>query len=124
MTIPAWPDSNVPSTARDGWQMSEMYVAPIATDFDGGNQRLRSRPGSNVAIISYPLQPLTLTQWGYLDTFIRTTLGNGASRFTMSLVIGGASVSKTVQLDGGKSPQVTQEGQVMHVTLPLRVFGL
>jgi len=42
----------------------------------------------------------------------------------MSLVIAGSSVSKTVQLDGGKSPTITQEGQFMHVTMPLRVFGM
>lgn len=123
MTLPAWP-STVPATARDGWHMPSMYVAPSATEMEGGNQRLRSKPGSNVAIIEYPLVPLSLTEWGYLNTFIRTTLGNGASRFTMSLIIAGASVSKTVQLNEGKSPVVRQQDGLMHVTMQLRVYGL
>lgn len=123
MTLPVWP-TEVPSDAREGWQMSQMFAAPIATEMDGNNQRLRSRPGGNVAIIDYPLQPLTLTQWGYLNTFLRTTLNNGASRFTMPLTIAGVEVTKTVQLDGGKSPSVSQTGLLMNVTLSLRVYGL
>jgi len=123
MTLPVWPGT-VPATARDGWQMPSMYVAPIATEMEGGNQRLRSRPGSNVAIVEYPLVPLTLAEWGYFDTFIRTTLGNGASRFTMSLIIAGVATSKTVQLNEGKSPVVRQQDGLMHVTMQLRVYGL
>jgi len=124
MTLPAWP-SQLTSTARDGWQMPQMFVAPLATEMDGGNQRLRSRAGSNVANINYPLQPMTLANYNtYFDPFMRTTLGNGASRWTMSITIAGTDVSKTVQLDGGKSPTVTQEGGFMNVTLPLRVYGL
>lgn len=123
MTLPVWP-ATVPVEARTGWQMSEMYLAPISTEMDGGNQRLRRRPGDNVAIINYPLRPLSLTEWVAFDAFIRTTLSGGTSRFTMPLTIGGSTASKTVQLDGGKSPTVTQEGVLMYVTLPLRVYGM
>lgn len=105
--------------------MPQMFVAPLATDMDGGNQRLRSQPGSNVASVTYPLQPMTLDQYNtYFDPFIRTTLGNGASRWTMSVTIAGVDVSKTVQLDGGKSPTVDQEAGFMNVSLPLKIYGM
>lgn len=121
MTLPTWP-SQVDSGARDGWQMPDMFRAPIATDMDGGNQRLRSQPGSNVASITYPLKPMNVTAYGYFDTFMRTTLNNGASRWTMTITTPDGTASKTVQLDGGRSASVTKSGGWIHVTLPLRVY--
>lgn len=104
--------------------MSEPYVAPVATDMGGGNQRLRSQPGSNVSVMTYPLLPLTSSQWSDLNTFLRTALGNGASRFTMSVFTGAAYESKTVQLEPTKPPQVSSSGPLTNVTLTLRVFGM
>jgi hypothetical protein len=123
MTLPTWPVS-VPSQARDGWNMPQMFQSPIATEMDGGNQRLRSMPGSNVARINYPLTPLDATQYAAFETFFRTTLNNGASRWTMTLTTGNGQETKTVQLDQGKSPTVSREGDVRHVVLPLRVYGM
>ena len=51
MSLPSWP-GDVPSTARDGWEMPSMFLSPIATEMEGGNQRLRSQPGNNVAVVS------------------------------------------------------------------------
>jgi hypothetical protein len=123
MALPAWPDT-VPYKVVLGWSMSQMYIAPVATDMDGGNQRLRPKPGSNVAVVDYPLRPLTAAQWSDLDTFIRATLNNGASRFTMPVFTGNDYVSKTVQFDQGKSPSVTRASNRMTVSLPLRIFGM
>lgn len=123
MTLPVW-DTNVPVEPPEGWQMPAMYLAPEATEMDGGNQRLRSKPGSNVAVINYPLKPLTDAQYALFETFVRTTLNNGTSRWTMSLWTGTAFVSKTVQFDGGKSPTVSRANGFMYVTLPLRVYGM
>jgi hypothetical protein len=123
VTLPAWP-SGLSSDTTSEWAMSEMFIPPIATDMDGGNQRLRTRPGSNVAAMSYPLQPLTEAEWDTLNSFLRDTLNNGASRFTMDVWTGAAYESKTVQLDGGKSPQVSWRGTYVNVVLSLRVFGM
>jgi hypothetical protein len=122
MTLPAWP-ATVPTTARDGWQMPEMYRPTLATDMEGGNQRLRQQPGGNVATINYPLKPLTEAEFADFVTFVRTTLNNGASRFTMSLLSDSSTPgTKTVQFDGGKSPQVSRGGGFVHVVLSLRVY--
>lgn len=123
MTLPTWP-ATVPYAVRNGWTMPQMYVAPIATEMEGGNQRMRSRAGSNVASVTYPLRPLTLAQWNDLNTFIRTTLGNGASRFTMPVLTGSVYETKTVQLEGGKSPTIEREATFMRVILPLRIYGM
>lgn len=121
MTLPTWP-SQVDSGARDGWQMSDPYIAPLATEMNGGNRRQRSQPGSNVATISYPLKPMDATAWGYFETFFRTTLNNGASRFTMDVTLPSGSVNKTAQFD--RAPNVSISGGFRHVTLSLRVFGM
>jgi hypothetical protein len=123
MALPVWP-SSVPNQATNDWKMTSLYVDPIATDMDGGNQRLRSRPGSNVAIVSYPLVPLTAQQWNDLNAFFRTTLGNGASRFTMPVFTGSTYETKTVQFDQGKAPQVSVESIYVIVVMTLRIFGM
>jgi hypothetical protein len=123
MALPVWP-SSVPNQATNDWKMTSLYVDPIATDMDGGNQRLRSRPGSNVAVVSYPLVPLTAQQWNDLNVFFRTTLGNGASRFTMPVFTGSTYETKTVQLDQGKAPQVSVESIYVMVVMTLRIFGM
>jgi hypothetical protein len=121
MTLPVW-DTNVPSRARDGWQMTEPNLAPLASEMDGGNVRLRRRPGDNVAKIMYPLIPLTDAQFALFRTFYRTTISGGVSRFTMSLMTDNAVETKTVQFE--KPPAFSKEGAYWMVTLPLRVYGV
>jgi hypothetical protein len=101
-----------------------MFIQPVSTQMEGGNQRLRSMPGNNVATIDYPLKPMTNTEYDLFDTFMRTTLNNGTSRWTMPIVIGTSTVTKTVQLEQGKAPSVSRQGAYMFVTLPLRVYGM
>lgn len=122
MPLPVW-DTTVPTNARDGWQMTEMALAPLASEMEGGNKRLRGRPGDNVATVMYPLVPLTDAQMAAFRTFYRTTLSGGVSRFTMALMTDNSvSETKTVQFD--KSPSVTMDGGFWFVTLPLRVYGV
>jgi len=123
MALPVWP-VGVPSEANSGWTMPSMFIQPVSTQMEGGNQRLRSMPGNNVATIDYPLKPMTNTEYDLFDTFMRTTLNNGTSRWTMPIVIGTSTVTKTVQLEQGKAPSVSRQGAYMFVTLPLRVYGM
>lgn len=123
MALPVWPAA-VPSRAREGWQMPEMFRAPLATEMNGGNQRLRSQPGSNVALINYPLVPLDDEEWTVLDTFFRVDLKNGSSRWTMPLYIGTGTVTRVVQLEGGRSPAPSRSSGYFHLMLPLRVYGM
>jgi hypothetical protein len=121
MALPAWP-VGVSHIARNDWQMSQMYVLPVATEMEGGNTRARSRPGSNVANVNYPLMSITLDEWAILETFIRTTLGNGASRFTMPVSIGADYVTKVVQIDPTKSPTLQRFSDYINITLPLKIW--
>jgi hypothetical protein len=123
MALPVWP-STVSSEANSGWAMPSMFLQPVSTQMEGGNQRLRSMPGNNVAVIDYPLKPMTNAEYDIFDAFMRTTLNNGASRWTMPIVIGTSTVTKTVQLNEGKPPSVLRQGAYMFVTLPLRVYGM
>jgi hypothetical protein len=124
MPLPAWPVT-VPYKAATGWQMPTPFIPPVATEMNSGHQRLRSKPGSNVAVVDYPLVELTLTQWETLDTFFRTTLGNGASRFTMSVLTGKDYETKTVQFEGGQPPQYVQrQPNAIRVTMKLRIYGM
>lgn len=123
MTLPTWP-IDVPDTARDGWQMPEMYLAPLATEMDGGNQRNRSQPGNNVASMNYPLAPMSLDQFRSFDVFVRTTLNNGTSSWMMNVLTGADYQLHKVQFQRGKSPVVDRVGDLVNVVLALRVYGL
>lgn len=123
MPLPSWP-SGVPAIARDGWQIQQLFASLDSTEMEGNNQRLRARPGGNVAVFSYPLAPITVAEWETLRAWIRDTLNNGASRWTMSVLTGTAYETKTVQFEQGKSPTVSQSGKLVSVVLPLRVYGM
>lgn len=124
MAIPVWPVA-VPYRPTRGWTMPKPFIAPNASEMNGGNQRLRSQPGSNVAVVNYPLGELTRDQFTALDSFFRNDLTNGASRFTMTLWLGTSYQTKTVQFEGGEPPTYALVGsRYLNVVLKLRVYGM
>lgn len=101
MPIPSYTALGIPDDPLiDTWQIDEPFRKPNSTDMDGGNIRMRTRPGDQIAQISFGVM-MTLAQFNTFKTFANTTLGRGASRFTMRIWNGSAMVSKTVQLVEG-----------------------
>lgn len=124
MALPVWPVT-VPNKPDRGWQMPKPWIAPVASEMNGGNQRLRSQPGGNVAVVTYPLGMLTAEQFNTLDTFFREDLSNGASRFKMQVWLGSSFETKTVQFEGGEPPTYADAGGAfVKVTMKLRVYGM
>ena len=122
MTLPVWP-TGVPSTATTDFQIAQMYNLPVSSQMNAGNIRVRQTPGSNVTLVDYPLEPLTDAEWALLETFIRTTLNNGASRFTMDVTTGGGTyATKTCLLDPTKTPQVKNQNGYVYVVLPMYIW--
>jgi hypothetical protein len=124
MPLPTWP-TDVTYEVMDGWRMPAPWLRPIATEMEGGNLRIRRRPGDNVAVVEYPLVPLTDSEFTELDRFFRDELFNGASRFNMKVWTGTDYEDKVVQFEGGDPPQYSPgtPGKVM-VTMRLRIYGM
>lgn len=121
MPLPSWP-ATVPYKPRRGeWSMPEPYIEPLATDMDGGNKRLRSKPGSNVAVIEQTLR-MTADAFDDFNAFVRGDLNNGTSRFTAQVWLGSAYATKTCQFEG--APKPGDGGRKKAVTMKIRIFGM
>jgi hypothetical protein len=107
---------------RQDWKIPQPFLGPIETEMEGGNVRLRSQPGSNVATVQWRRR-MTTAQFASFDAFVRATLSNGTSRFTMPVWLGTSYVTRTVQIVKD-SLAVEQDGLFISVSMTLRVHGL
>jgi len=122
MTLPAWPiaDSII---LQNGFSLQRM-LDPISTDMEGGNTRERPRPGDNVGTIT---QTVRMSPADYDPTFVnwvKTTLNNGAARFTMDVWLGTALANKVCQfIKPGTGLRSAWAGpDAIDITMTLRVF--
>jgi len=122
MTLPAWPiaDSII---LQNGFSLQRM-LDPISTDMEGGNTRERPRPGHNVGTIT---QMVRMSPADYDPTFVnwvKTTLNNGAARFTMDVWLGTALANKVCQfIKPGTGLRSAWAGpDAIDITMTLRVF--
>lgn len=125
MPLPAWPA--VPyRPLRNGYRKSPL-LAPIRTEMEGGNVRLRRRPGDNVALVSQTIW-MTKSDFATLESWVSGTLGGGVARFTASVWLGSAYSTKTCQFEasGQEFPySVSSIGSdTVAVSMTLRVFGV
>ncbi len=121
MPLPAYSSTGLPySPLVDTWQEVDAYLDPVETDMDGGNKRLRSKPGDDVQHITFDIL-YTKAQLTTLKTFIKTTLGLGTARFTMTVWTGATHELKTVQF--AKKIKTTQNEPKVRVSYDLWVFN-
>ena len=122
MPLPTWPNDVPYLQRRQDWQIPRPFISPIETEMEGGNVRLRSQPGSNVASVQWRRR-MTPSQFTSFDAFVRSTLSNGTSRFKMPVWLGASYVTKTVQI-AKDSLSVSQDGLFVAVSMTLRVYGV
>jgi hypothetical protein len=121
MPLPAWPSTVPFKPRRTEWSMPQPFLPPLATEMDGGNTRLRSRPGDNVAIVQQIIR-MSVSEFNTFDAFVRGTLNNGTSRFTGNVWLGSAYANKTLQF--AEPPQPQAAGQKIPVAMKIRVYGM
>jgi hypothetical protein len=122
LPLPTWPGDVPYLQRRQDWKVSQPFIGPIETEMEGGNLRQRSRPGSNVATVQWRRR-MTVAQYASFDAFVRATLSNGTSRFTMPVWLGTSYVTQTVQI-AKDSLAVEQDGLFISVSMTLRVYGM
>lgn len=124
MALPTWPISTH-SPQQDSFSPVQRALDPISTDFEGGNTRERPRPGDNVGTLQQKIR-LSMADHDTVVEWIKSTLGNGTGRFTMSVWLGSAFVTKVVQFQKPGSTitysYVSEEFVDMGMTL--RVFDV
>lgn len=107
----------------DTWTVTEPYLEPRQTDFDGGNKRLRRQPGDEVARYNFDIL-FENSQYATFLGFVAPSgpTGGGISRFTMRVWNGSAMVSKTVQFASRYKP-MAQPPKFMQVTFDLWIYS-
>jgi len=121
MTIPTYTTLGIThSVITDSWSEPQPYLEPIATDMDGGNKRLRTRPGDKVAIRQFDIL-FTNAEFATFQTYVKTTLGNGCARFVMPVWNGASYDTLTVQFEKPYQAQ-PMPPKYVQVTFNLRIF--
>lgn len=98
MTAPVWPVT-VPYHSEPGrWGLTPVR-APLKTEMEGGNIRIRRRPGDNLKVKRWG-RMLTTAEFEAFTTFIEETIYGGTARFTMPVSLNGATyVDRIVVID-------------------------
>ncbi|WP_454917299.1 hypothetical protein [Xanthobacter sediminis] len=87
MALPVWPVAVPYASERDRWGLKR-FRDPVETEMEGGNIRVRRRPGDNLMVMSWgrDLHPSEFTAF---RTFVEDTLHWGVSRFSMAVSLDG-----------------------------------
>ncbi|MGJ5036598.1 hypothetical protein ACQR13_21030 [Bradyrhizobium sp. HKCCYLRH3059] len=123
MTVPAWPDgvryapdlNSVPEISR--------FLPPLETEMGGGNTRRRARPGDNVGAISQTIV-MPRAEFAIFVDWVKTTLNNGTSRFSMPVWLGNGFEVKVCQFTKGGLTEKPTGTRSVAVTMSLRIYGL
>lgn len=94
MPTPVWPIGISYEPERDSWSQRP-FLAPLASEMDGGNVRLRSKPGDRVRIIQ---QSIVVPNDAYADTLEPFLIENRAARVIMPVWLGKEFKTCMVQL--------------------------
>lgn len=100
MSVAEWPGTLPHECLADAWG-AVPYRAPVETEMEGGNVRLRGRPGDNLATVTVALRfsPEQVAIW---SAFLQNDLARGAARFVMPVSLDGSSYERRlVQIQRG-----------------------
>ncbi len=119
MTLPVYPESLPFDPLVDSWSWPDLYQDPLQTDMEGGNKRLRTRPGDDIGRVSFTIR-YTKAQYSTFLTFVQSTLNRGTSRWTMDVWDGSAFITRNVQF--AKKPVPQANNLKMDVSYDLWVY--
>lgn len=94
MATPSWPVGVNYMPEADSWSQRP-FLAPAASEMDGGNVRLRGKPGDRVRIIK---QSIVVSNDVYADTLEPFLIDNKSARLIMPVWLGRDYKSCLVQL--------------------------
>lgn len=99
MTYLEWPSGVSYRSEQEYWK-GKPYRAPLKTDMDGGNVRVRRRPGDKVGTYGWGRR-FTETEMGLFISFFEDDLNLGTAKFIMPVSLYGyAYTNRVVQIVG------------------------
>jgi hypothetical protein len=121
--VEAWPAS-VPFAAEDDSVKGTPFRAPLATEFEGGNQRRRRSTTKNIATLEFAIS-MSNAQFGTFKIWVRDTLVDGTLPFTMQIWTGEAYAARTCSFAGRDPYQFGPDGfgrQLVTLTLDVEDY--
>jgi hypothetical protein len=124
MVLPTWP-AGVPIIPRlEEFQPVQRLREPLATEMEGGNVRMRSRPGDNVGTMPLRLR-MTLAQFTTFTAWWKATLNNATARFTATVFLGTGCQTKVCQFTREGIPQDQYvDSDTIDVAMTLRIYNI
>lgn len=123
MPVAAWPDGVRHTPDLNSISDLKRLLDPIKTEMEGGNVRLRSRPGDNVGTITQTIV-MTSAEFATFVAWVKTTLGNGTARFSVPVRLGATFETKVCQFANGAPTYRPVGSQKVAVTMTLRVYDV
>ena len=123
MATPVWP-ATLPHECEASAFTRRPYRGMVATEMEGGNVRLRRRPGDRVETVGWARR-FTPTQHAIWAGFLKDTIADGTRQFVMPIWSGEDYQNRLVQIvdgGGGVSEAVTARGLYTRVGFSLLVF--
>jgi len=124
VALPSWPiASYMPDP--DSFQPIQRMLDPLETAMEGGNTRMRPRPGDNVGTIQQTVW-MSFAEYDTFTDWVKNTLNNGTARFAVNVWLGTAYISKTCQFIKPGTMLTSAYISVNKVAVPmkLRVYGM
>lgn len=103
MSYPNWPPTVPQSPLMGSWQEVEIYQDPIITEMEGGNKRMRTRPGDDVCRYTFTIL-MTNAQWATLREWAVVDLARGTKRFRTKIWNGSAMIDAVCQFAAKLKP--------------------
>ena len=120
MAYANWPSTVPHEPWASAWSLKPAR-APLETEMEQGNVRLRRRPGDDLATMSWG-RSLTSAQMNAFRSFLETING-GTARFTMPVMMGGiACETRLVQIVADSLQYSMTAGGRTIVQMTLLVF--
>lgn len=124
MSLPQWPIAKY-TPVQDSFQPVKVALDPITTEMEGGNVRLRPRPGDNVGELTQTIW-MTNDDCNTFKDWVKNTLNLGTARFTTQVWLGTKYETKVCQFvkPGTTLTYGWLSANEVAVTMTLRVYGV
>lgn len=124
MPLPSWPAGVPYAPLVDDFTPIKRVLKPIVTEFEGGNQRQRQRPGDGVGQLGQTII-MEVTPFNTFTTWWKVTLNNGSARFTAPVWLGADYATKVCQFLPDGRPEYSYYAQgAVKVRMGLRVYDV
>jgi len=120
MTYPTWPATLPYVSAAGDWQI-QPFRAPLQTDMEGGDTRLRRRPGDNVGTMRWS-RFFKEAEMETFEAFVVATY-NLTQRWVMPVSVNGRTYEdRVVQITDGPPTYTSPAAGIIRVSMTLLVF--